>query len=135
MSKETFKIFARNHPELATQVINDKISWQKLYELYEIYGEDGSIWNNYLKLPENNNINNTPTTFKELISIIKNIDLDSVQTGVSNLQKTIGLLQDIGIGSTSSTQKANYEAKPLYQYFEDESGSIYNKLYKTKSNT
>ena len=119
MSKETFKIFARNHPELATQVINDKISWQKLYELYEIYGEDGSIWNNYLKLPENNNINNTPTTFKELISIIKNIDLDSVQTGVSNLQKTIGLLQDIGIGSTSSTQKENYEAKHLYQYFED----------------
>ena len=48
MSKEAFKIFARNHPELATQVINDKISWQKLYELYEIYGEDGNIWNKYI---------------------------------------------------------------------------------------
>lgn len=117
MSKEAFKIFARNHPELATQVINDKISWQKLYELYEIYGEDGNIWNNYLKLP--GNTNNTPTTFKELISIIKNIDLDSVQTGVANLQKTIGLLQDIGIGTTSANQKENYEPKPLYQYFED----------------
>ena len=34
MSKESFKDFARLHPELATQVVNNKISWQKLYELY-----------------------------------------------------------------------------------------------------
>ena len=38
MSKESFKDFARLHPELATQVVNNKISWQKLYELYDIYG-------------------------------------------------------------------------------------------------
>ena len=36
MSKESFKNFARLHPELATQVVNNKISWQKLYELYDI---------------------------------------------------------------------------------------------------
>ena len=35
MSKETFKVFARSHPELATQVINNTTSWQKLYELYQ----------------------------------------------------------------------------------------------------
>ena len=52
MSKESFKIFARNHPELANQVLSDKISWQKLYELYEIYGEDGTIWNKYFETSE-----------------------------------------------------------------------------------
>ena len=48
MSKESFKLFAKKHPELATKVINNDISWQKLYELYEIYGEDNTIWNNYI---------------------------------------------------------------------------------------
>ena len=49
MSKETFKLFARNHKELATAVLQGKATWQQLYELYEIYGENHSIWNDYFK--------------------------------------------------------------------------------------
>ena len=48
MSKESFKLFARLHPELADSVINNNITWQKLYELYDIYGENSSVWNQYL---------------------------------------------------------------------------------------
>ena len=29
MSKETFKAFARNHPELATSVLKNNTTWQK----------------------------------------------------------------------------------------------------------
>ena len=118
MSKEAFKIFARNHPELATQVINDKISWQKLYELYEIYGEDGNIWNKYISKNTELSNSNNQTSIKDIINMVKNIDLDSVQKGVNNLQKTIGLLQDIGIGKPAN-EVYTYEPKPLYQYFED----------------
>ena len=39
MSKESFKTFARNNPELASSVLDNKVTWQQLYELYEIYGE------------------------------------------------------------------------------------------------
>lgn len=120
MSKETFKIFARNHPELATQVLNNTTSWQKLFELYEIYGENNPIWNDFLPrtvLPSNTTLQ-SPTTIKDLIGIFKNIDLDSVQKGVNNLQKTIGLLQDIGLGSSPKPTDI-YEPRPLYQYFED----------------
>ena len=35
----------------------------------------------------------------------------------NNLQKTIGLLQDIGIGTKPKEQ--TYEPRPLYQYFDD----------------
>ena len=45
MSKESFKSFARSHTELANYVMNGKTNWQRLYELYEIYGENSSIWN------------------------------------------------------------------------------------------
>ena len=88
MSLDLFKQFARSHPELATNVMNNKTSWQKLYELFEMYGE-----------------------------MIKNVDLESVQKGVNNLQKTIGLLQDIGIGTTVKEPK--YEPRPMYKYFDD----------------
>ena len=49
MSKDTFKAFARKNPSLANSVLTGKVSWQQLYELYEIYGENNSIWDNYLE--------------------------------------------------------------------------------------
>lgn len=117
MSKETFKSFARVHPELANSVINGNATWQQLYELYEIYGENNSIWNNYF----NNNsvidsISNGASTFKDFVNTFKNLDMDSVQKSISNIQKTIGLIQDLGISNKSDS---SYEAKPIYKRFED----------------
>ena len=43
MSKETFKEFVRLKPELIKQVNSNKTSWQKLYEIYEIYGDIGVL--------------------------------------------------------------------------------------------
>lgn len=123
MSKETFKSFARLHPELGSYVMTHDTSWQKLFELYEIYGDSSSIWDKYLI---NTNIasdkireTSTDSTIGELVNTIKKIDLNTVQKGVNNLQKTIGLLQEIGIGSSKTTPKVPYESRPMYKYFED----------------
>lgn len=125
MSIDTFKTFARLHPEFAKNVIDNKVSWQKLYEIYEIYGEDSSIWKDY-QMGTNliSNSKDPITSFKELISTIRNVDLDSFQKGISNLQKTIGLLQEIGIGSSREEKEGQpketiYEERPIYRYFED----------------
>ena len=126
MSKETFKIFARNHPELAQSVLKDEVSWQKLYELYEIYGENSQIWDSYTSSRSFvNKVESTSSSFKDLFNAVKNIDLDSVQKGVTNLQKTICLLQDIGLTNTKPAV-SNYEPRPMYKYFEDWYGFIYN---------
>lgn len=122
MSKETFKSFARLHPELGSYVVSNNVSWQQLYELYEIYGENSSVWNEYLKrettkLATKASLTDNP--FNDIVSTIKKIDLDSVQKGVNNLQKTIGLLQDIGIGSNKKIPTVPYESRPMYKYFED----------------
>ena len=47
MSKETFKSFVRVHPELAEKVLKKEVSWQQLYEIYELYGDNSSVWNTY----------------------------------------------------------------------------------------
>ena len=94
MSKEKFISFAKVHPELAKTVLKGNASWQQLYELYEIYGEKHSIWDSYFK---NDSID--LNQFKDVFEMIKKIDLNNVQVGIQNLQKTIGLLQDIGLGN------------------------------------
>lgn len=122
MSKETFKLFAKNHPELATQVMSGKTNWQKLYELFEIYGEDSNVWTSFTSTTRSTSTESTSTksaSIKDLFNTFKNIDLDSVQKGVTNLQKTIGLLQDIGIGGTATKAASSYEPRPMYKYFED----------------
>ena len=112
MSKESFKLFVRKHPELADKVLRGSTSWQQLYEIYELYGENNSIWNNYInKNSITEEITSGASTIKDFINNLKNIDMDSVQKGITNIQKTIGLLQDIGI--------TNKEPEPIYKRFED----------------
>ena len=47
MSKDNFKKFVSNHPELVNYVKNNNVTWQSLYELYDLYGEDNKVWNKY----------------------------------------------------------------------------------------
>ena len=56
---------------------------------------------------------------KDLFNTIKNVDLDSVQKGITNIQKTIGLLQDIGVGGSKNVPEQVYRPRPMYKYFED----------------
>ena len=115
MSKEKFIIYARKHPEFANYVLNGKTTWQQLYEIYEIYGENNSIWNNYFTTSKVDTIANSANTIKDFINSFKNLDMDSVQQGITNIQKTIGLLQDLGLGN----KEEKYEARPIYKRFED----------------
>ena len=125
MSKELFKDFARKHKELAVNVMQGNTTWQKLYELYDIYGEDSSIWSDYFT----SNVTSeekTPTTFKEFFNTFKNMDMDSVQKGVTNLQKTIGLLQDLGLASLGGNKNLytiNYikSNPPIYNFLRENS--------------
>ena len=118
MSKDAFKSFARSHPELATNVLKGNATWQQLYEIYEIYGENHSIWNSYVSSTSiGDNVSNSATTIKDFINTFKNIDMDSVQKGITNIQKTNGLLQDIGIGKKE--ELTPFEAKPIYKRFDD----------------
>ena len=118
MSKEDFKSFARLHPELANSVLKGNTSWQQLYELYEIYGENHMVWNRYFTEPNiMDNIASGTSTLKDFVNSFKNLDMDSVQKGITNIQKTIGLLQDIGIGNRADAP--SYEARPIYKRFED----------------
>lgn len=112
MGKEEFKVFVRSHNELTKFVDNGSMTWQKFYEMFDLYGSDSNVWNNYI----NGVSTGTKTSFKDVLDYVKGIDLDSVQKGVDNLSKTISMIQDMGFVKGS---KKSYEPKPLYKHFED----------------
>ena len=46
MSKiDDFKLFAKKNPSFANYIKDGSMTWQKFYELYDMYGEDSSVWN------------------------------------------------------------------------------------------
>ena len=49
---DNFKSFVRRNPNLITYVREKNTSWQEFYELYDLYGEDPTIWNKYLNKEE-----------------------------------------------------------------------------------
>ena len=125
MSKENFKNFVRNNPNLAKHVNNDEISWQKLYEMYNLYGDNSDVWNDFLEDTSSNRSSsgvtkNNEIAFKELVNMVKNIDLEKVRSGITGVQKAISLVQDLGFGGgNNNTNKEQYEARPMYQHFDD----------------
>lgn len=126
MSKEDFKNFVKNNPSLITYVNNKEKTWQEFYEMYDLYGEDYNVWSSYTASNNYYDTNDTRSysdnmkpeeAVKELVTMIKGIDLEKVRKGINSVQKTISLVQDLGIGK--DTKIDGYESRPIYQHFED----------------
>ena len=122
-TKEKFKDFVKENPRLLKFVKSGEMSWQKFYEMYDMYGDKEEVWQDYLKEQSTNN--RTASTIEsagmagsigEIMNFIKNIDLDSVQNGVNSLQRVLGVLQDFG---TTPPKQEEYKPRPLYKHFED----------------
>lgn len=117
---DNFKEFVKKHQVLVTYVRENKMTWQKFYELYDLYGEDNNIWNEYLNKEETQiKANNTkPSNFSNIIEMAKNIDPDKLQDGITSIQKAISLFGDmITKNNTSST--STYTPRPIYKKFDD----------------
>lgn len=117
---DNFKEFVKKNQVLVTYVKENKMTWQKFYELYDLYGEDNNIWNEYLKKEEPQpKVNNTKlSSLSNIMEMAKNIDPDKLQDGITSIQKAISLFGDmITKNNTSST--STYTPRPIYKKFDD----------------
>ena len=89
MSKDNFKKFVSNHPELVNYVKNNNVTWQSLYELYDLYGEDNKVWNKYF------NSGISEINISGLLNTIKNINLDSLEENITSIQKAVNLVSEL----------------------------------------
>jgi len=109
MGKSEFKVFVRNNPNLIKYVRDGSKSWQDFYELYSLYGEDKSVWKDYLSVGDG-------ASSLDFLSWIKSIDVDSVQDGIASIQRVLGVVQDL---TNKESVDDSYKPRPLYKHFED----------------
>jgi len=123
MSKvDEFKLFVKENPRLINFVKNNDMTWQKFYEIYDIYGKDNEVWKEYLK-EENNELKENKKTnissFSDIVNLAKNMDVDKVQEGITSLQKAIALFSDLFTKGEGDVNKSSYTPRPIYRSFED----------------
>lgn len=120
--KEEFKLFVKSHPELIKFVKSSKMSWQSFYEIYDIYGDNNEVWNKYFGKLDEEETGELKENFSisDLVNMVKNVDLNSVQKNITNISKALGLVQSlIAKDDSGSLAENTYTPRPLYKKFED----------------
>lgn len=106
-----FKNFVKENPSLVNYVNSDKMTWQKFYEMYDMYGPENEIWNDYIKKSSKTK----DIASFDLINWIKNINIDSLQENINSVKRVIGVLEDL----KTTNPKKDYQPRPIYKHFED----------------
>jgi hypothetical protein len=133
---DDFKSFVKNKPELISYVRNGDMTWQKFYEIWDIYGTDSEEWQKYKPTEDSSKKANTTSDnatrstdtkeafgINDLFNMFKKIDLNSVKNNISGIQKAIGLIQDMtnktGADAGATAAKSAYTPRPIFRRFED----------------
>lgn len=115
---DDFKQFVRRNPNLINYVNKNETTWQKLYEIWDLYGENNEVWNNY----KSNRVTNVNTEFglKDILNSLKKVNMEAVVKGLDGLQNLLGLIQDtITNNKSNSSSYDDYVPRPMYKHFDD----------------
>ena len=120
MKQEEFKNFVRTKPELIKYVQNGEMTWQKFYELYDLYGTDESIWNKYI-LRDRSGVEDS---ISKITNMVKNVNVDSIKSHINTAQKAIDFVSDLTKKNPTSNIAENLvkgpvSPRPLNKFFED----------------
>ena len=116
---EEFKIFIKDKPFLKEKVRKKEITWQELYERYDLYGKDDEIFNN---VNENiNSENNEPKeeekekkddSMSSFFNMLSGIDVDKISDGLNGMKKILSILSEITVGDELNTFTSRRTNKP-----------------------
>ena len=122
MALDLFKEFVRKNPKLMKFVKNGDMTWQKFYEMFDLYGENNDIWKEYISDDIKKDAAVAATngfSVAEFFNWMKNVDLDSIQNSVNSLQRVIGVMEDFTKKDNKDTKTNDYKPRPIYKHFED----------------
>lgn len=121
---EEFKEFLKTKPELIKYVENGQMTWQKFYEIFDIYGRDESVWQKYKSVDRA--IPGVNEGISKITSIVKNMDMESIKSHINTAQKAIDFMADLTSKNSNNIpsignnlNKGPVNPRPLNKFFED----------------
>lgn len=114
--KEEFKKFIKDNPYLGKSVRDGKTTFQKLFEIYDIYGNDEDMFKEY-KIKEEKK---DKDSISNIISSIKNINLNEVKKNIESLQSAVSFIEDFVVNKgEKDIVEPVINPKPLEGLFDD----------------
>lgn len=83
--KEEFKTFIKDKEFLIDKVNNGETTWQKLYEVYDLYGESAAIFKMENKESRESKSNN-------LLKAFEDIDVNKINENLEGVRKILAVL-------------------------------------------
>ncbi len=114
--KNEFREFVKGRPELIDYINSGEMTWQKFYEVYDIYGSDDNAWSKY-----NKRSNKEKESFSKIGDLMKGVNMDSIQEHIATAQKALGFVQELTSQGKSSPIKPKGPStpRPINKFFED----------------
>lgn len=109
---DNFKSFIKKNTSFASYIKDGSMTWQKFYELYDMYGEDSPVWDEYKQEKKKS------PTLNDIVNMAKNIDMNKLQDGVNSLSKAVGLFSDL-FANKGNNNTTTYKPRAVYRRFED----------------
>lgn len=120
---DEFRTFVSKHPEVRTDVLSGKRSWQQIYEDWVILGEESNVWGfNQGKETKSSQGSKTKTDTKKLedlfssdslktiMGYIKKINPDTLSKTLNTIQKVLQITQGLSSGTPSSIYNGSYNS-------------------------
>ena len=108
---DSFKLFVKDNPTFVKFIRDGSMTWQKFYELYDMYGEDSNIWDEFKISSKKNS-----PTLSDIVNMAKNIDINKLQAGVNSLSKAVNLFSELFINKEDGV---GYTPRAIYQRLDD----------------
>ena len=83
---DEFKAFLKTIPSIKEDVLNHRYTWQQIYEIYTMYGENDHFFDPY---------KNHSVDFNEVLEIIKNVDLNALSSSLQSIEKVLGVVSNL----------------------------------------
>ena len=104
-----YKEFIKDKEFLIDKVNNKETTWQNLYEIYDLYGKDASIFSNKeeVKAETNTDNNENENRVSSLLKAFEGMDVNKINENLEGVRKILAVLGEF-------TKKDDIKPKRTY---------------------